>query len=516
MAQLKQAQYDKQQLYRTSPPASTPHLRVFPPTLSSISHSVHGQCEISLNLSRPGKFQAFLVVTPMDVPDALNYVVPLTAYGEAVELVLNKVDPLDFGTIPYGKKKTITRVLTNKGRVPSTYAITSKCNGIVASPHYGTLAPHQSVVVHISFLPNAKEDLRHQQQNGGGGKESGGESGARVQPPLTITGSHAKRTQRIQVYGNGGTCQLQFSTDTMEFDRCMLRRPTTKTITLTNSGTATLTVLSMTLNATESTYSSVFRQGDTWPASVPFDIHPRHTVVVPIVFEPPLQQQFTGLFTLETANSSGGRTVHEVLVRGQGRAVDLVVSTDALSFIHTIVGNSYSTSLQVKNTGDLPYKLSMAVVAHRGDGEDARKEEKRSFLEEKELSLHVGQVGQVGKLRESRIMLKEITCIVFVDNCFCDISFFLTIVIFGHVDLYFWHCFMTCTNSQRIDESAIARHHRSAPRNYFERVHSGKDHADLHPHTHHRHGSVDAVGIQPCVGGNSNSTCGGRRGLVLD
>ena len=113
--------------------------------------------------------------------------------------------------------------------------------------------------------------------------------------------------------------------------------------------------------------------------------------------------------------------MHEVLVRGQGRAVDLVVSTDALSFIHTIVGNSYSTSLQVKNTGDLPYKLSMAVVAHRGDGEDARKtkeEKQRSFLEEKDFSVQLGQVG--GKLSNG----------CFVGNgCFVDNGCFVTMVV---------------------------------------------------------------------------------------
>ena len=58
---LKKARHDKQHLYRISPPATTPHLRIFPATLPSISHSVHGNAEISLNLSRYVFFCLFFV-----------------------------------------------------------------------------------------------------------------------------------------------------------------------------------------------------------------------------------------------------------------------------------------------------------------------------------------------------------------------------------------------------------------------------------------------------------------------
>jgi hypothetical protein len=103
LSNLKKARYTKENLYRTSPSAATPHLRVFPSTLSSISHSIIGVIEVSLNLSRPGKFQATLVATPIGLPGAVEYSIPLVAYGESVELALNTVDALDFGIVPYGK-----------------------------------------------------------------------------------------------------------------------------------------------------------------------------------------------------------------------------------------------------------------------------------------------------------------------------------------------------------------------------------------------------------------------------
>ena len=398
MKRLNKARHEKQHLYRVAPPATTPHLRVFPSTMASISHSVHGTCDISLNLSRPGKFEATLMITPIGLPGAKIYCVPLIAYGESVALAFTDSGPLDYGIIAYGEKKIFTRILSNTGRVNTTFLITSKCTNIICTPHSGTLLPKQNVIIQISFIPDLKSDTvwrsnqlnkttndsTNNSTNNSTNKSTNGirndfvsselssVTGAVLQLPIVVTGSHSKRDQTIQVYGNGGEAKIKFSTETMEFDRCMLRRPTTKELRVTNVGTAILTITNVRLNASESTYASVFRKGDTFP-SFPITIQPNglDCLTIPIVFEPPLQQQFTSLLTIETAGSTSDC---EVLVRGQGRAVDLAVSTDALSFLHTIVGNSYETSIQVKNTGDLPYALTMTVISKRGEGENDAEE----------------------------------------------------------------------------------------------------------------------------------------------
>ena len=72
---------------------------------------------------RPGKFQAQLIITPLDLPGATPYVVPLIAYGESVDLVLNNLDPFDFGVVPYGVKKVLKKVLTNTGRIKTSFTV---------------------------------------------------------------------------------------------------------------------------------------------------------------------------------------------------------------------------------------------------------------------------------------------------------------------------------------------------------------------------------------------------------
>ena len=61
------------------------------------------------------------------------------------------------------------------------------------------------------------------------------------------------------------------------------------------------------------------------------------------------------------------RFFREVLVRGTGRAVDVALSTDALQFLNTIVGNSYEKTFSVRNTGDLGYAVKLTVRARPGE-----------------------------------------------------------------------------------------------------------------------------------------------------
>ena len=208
-----------------------------------------------------------MIITPLDLPGATAYVVPLIAYGESVDLVLNNLDPFDFGVVPYGVKKVLKKVLTNTGRIKTSFTVSlfffvfcffyffsqfenlnnifsqififpllnflifsfsknkklsSKCRGLIASPHHGELEPNQSIVITLTFLANKKEDQECMKSRGSlMTKVISKITGARLLLPLIISGSHAKRDQQIDVYGCGGESEMKFSTETLEFGcRC--------------------------------------------------------------------------------------------------------------------------------------------------------------------------------------------------------------------------------------------------------------------------------------------------------
>lgn len=189
--------------------------------------------------------------------------------GESCHLTFQNTSELDFGIIPYGQKKTLTRVLTNHGRVSTTYTLSTHCKHLLAKPHTGVLKSKESVVISLSFIPNQQHHQHHQQANAQPPSNSeqhltssttsstktisshtstirssvSSVTGAGRQESIVIHGSHSKRNAEIQVYGEGGISQLHVHQSTMEFDRCMLRRPTTKEIRMTNRGMFTKVIV---------------------------------------------------------------------------------------------------------------------------------------------------------------------------------------------------------------------------------------------------------------------------------
>lgn len=398
-------------MFQVAPPHTTPHLRVTPRAAPCISRSVHGHFEISLNLSRPGLFKASLIVEPQGMPGAMPYAIPFQCYGEVVDLAVDRgMDtPLDFGMVPFGERKILSRVVTNKGRVNTEFHVKTRCKGLASKPHSGSLAPGESVNIDFTYIPepplghhlhagssmledaNGRLESKNDEKigslnryaakpekgrdkgtKGKTSKENTGKksavTGALEQHPVVITSVHSASAISLAVFGSGGASKMYLSSVTLEFDRCMLRRPTTKHIRIHNKGNATLTITNIRLEASDSVYDGVFRRGDDWPGGFPITIDPggKDWLTIPVTFTPPLQQQFSALLVICT--SSGGDK--EVLVRGTGRAVDLAVSTDALQFLNTIVGNTYDKTITVRNTGDLGFRVKISVLARAGEQDD--------------------------------------------------------------------------------------------------------------------------------------------------
>ncbi len=408
-------------MFQVAPPHTTPHLRVTPREAPCISRSVHGHFEISLNLSRPGLFKASVVVEPQGMPGAAPYEIPFQCYGEVVDLAVDRgmETPLDFGMVPYGERKILSRVVTNKGRVRTEFHVKTKCKGLSSKPHSGSLAPGESVSIEFTYTPEpplgyhlhpgssmleddsglvdsteaekfgalnryaakpskgkgrgaSTKNITSNKSNKSVG-ETGKKStvtGALERYPVVIESVHSASAVSLSVYASGGASKISLSSITLEFDRCMLRRPTTKHLRIHNKGNATLTISNIRLEASDSVYDDVFRRGDDWPGGFPITIDPggKDWLTIPVTFTPPLQQQFSALLVISTSAGAD----KEVLVRGTGRAVDLAVSTDAMQFLNAIVGNGYDKTLTVRNTGDLGFRVKLSVIARSGEQDGIR------------------------------------------------------------------------------------------------------------------------------------------------
>ena len=335
-------------MFQVAPPHSTPHLRVWPRELPVISRGVLGDFEISLNLSRTGLFKACLVIEPQNMPGAEPYEIPFQCYGEVVEFAIDRGmnTPLDFGIIPYGERKKLSRIITNKGRVKTDFHVRTVCKGLIAKPHTGSLAPGERVKIQFEYLPEpilldptstgnitemditkhnkfatlnkyaAKPPKKKQSKTSTRRAQSlkkkkldekpqrkSSITGAIEQPPVIIESVHSASALTLAVYGSGGASKLSISSMTLEFDRCMLRRPTTKHIRIRNEGDAALIVTDLQLQCSDSVYDDVFQRGDDWPGGFPINIAPGNDwLTIPITFTPPMEQQFSALLIISCSS----------------------------------------------------------------------------------------------------------------------------------------------------------------------------------------------------------------------
>jgi hypothetical protein len=215
---------------------------------------------------------------------------------------------LSFGSVTVNSTATLPLTLTSSGTAPLTItAATVSGAGFTDSgaSFPVTLNPNQSVTLQVQFAPTT--------------------AGA-VTGQLTIASNSAGgSTTQVQLSGTGtaaATAQLQVSATSLPFGNVPVNSTATLTLRLISSGTAPVTVSSVTLTGTGFSDSG---------ATFPVTLNQNQSVTLNVQFDPTVAGAATGQLTI-TSNSTTGSTA-QVPLSGTGTAVphEIDLSWDAPS-----------------------------------------------------------------------------------------------------------------------------------------------------------------------------------------
>jgi hypothetical protein len=202
---------------------------------------------------------------------------------------------LSFGSVTVNSSATQSLTLTSSGTSSVTVnsvSITGAAFSIVAGTFPVTLTPSQSVTLQVEFKPTA----------------TGSTTGQLTISSNSTTGG----TAVVSLSGTGttGNSQLTLGATSLNFGSVTVNSSATQSLTLTSSGTAPVTVNSVSIAGAGFT---------TVGGSFPITLNPNQSTTLQVQFKPTTAGSVTGNLTINSNSASGGTAV--VSLGGTGTAV---------------------------------------------------------------------------------------------------------------------------------------------------------------------------------------------------
>ncbi len=253
---------------------------------------------------------------------------------------------LNFGNVTVNSAQMQTVTLTSTG----TTAVTINSVGVSGtgftlldgnSPV--TLNPTQTLTLHVQFDPAT--------------------SGAAI-GQLTISSNSASGSATVVGLSGSGIAtdppvnpQLTVSTASLSFGSVTVNTATTRSLTLTSTGTSPVIVNSTSI--TGAGFSIVAQ-------SIPVTLNPSQSVTLQIQFDPTATGSVNGQVTINSNSITGG--IASVALSGIGAAASpqLTISSGSLSFGNVTVSSATRQSLTLTSTGASPVTVNSVTIT--GDG----------------------------------------------------------------------------------------------------------------------------------------------------
>ena len=245
---------------------------------------------------------------------------------------------LNFGTVTDGT--TVTQTLTLKSTGTDAVTIKSDSIGgtgfsISSSTLPATLSPGQSITLQVSFHPSA----------------AGTASGT-----ISISSnSSGGGTSTVSLNGTGDSSQLTVSASTIAFGNVDLNAASTKSLTLTGSGTTALTV-----NSVKLTGAAFSMKG----AAFPVKLSPGQTVTLQVGFDPTVTGAARGTITISSTSSIS--SMNTVSLSGTGVSPQLTVSANSLTFGNVTRNTTSTKTLTLTSSGTAAVTVKSAVPKGTG------------------------------------------------------------------------------------------------------------------------------------------------------
>jgi hypothetical protein len=291
-----------------------------------------GTLEVASN--SPGEALISVALSGTGVPVQVNECVPT-------------IDPasLQFGSVELGNTLSLTTTVTNNGTLECAVdATVSSSSGefSLASGVMFTVAPGASANVGVNYTP---ADL---------GDDAG---------QLTLTFPNSNINVPLSGTGIELPADISVSPLSVDFGAVTVATSATDSVTISNDGSAELTVNSLTLlGASEFSLSG--------PPATPFAVAAGTSVDLIVEYAPLNDGLDTG--TLEVASNSPGEALISVALSGTGVPVQVnacvpVVDPASLQFGSVELGNTLVLTTAVTNNGTLECTVNAAVSISSGE-----------------------------------------------------------------------------------------------------------------------------------------------------
>jgi Abnormal spindle-like microcephaly-assoc'd, ASPM-SPD-2-Hydin len=246
---------------------------------------------------------------------------------------------LSFGSAAVGKTMTQSISVTNMGKENVTVSqVAASGTGFSVSGFSGTttLSAGQSLSLPVSFSPT----------------QPGSMTGS-----LKITSNATNSPTMIPLSGTGVESQLSVSPSSVNFGSVTTGKTSSQTVTISNSGTASLTITSVAVSGTG--FSDP-------PTTLPLTIPAGSSSTLPISFAPTAAGPFAGTLTLVNNSATPSVTVALSGTGTTAQTLQLSASPTSLSFGSIAAGTSATKTVTLTNTGTGSVLLSNDSVTGTG------------------------------------------------------------------------------------------------------------------------------------------------------
>ena len=244
-----------------------------------------------------------------------------------------------YGSIVDGQTKSQTFTLTNTGNASLTISqltVSGAGYSVSGLTTPKTIAAGGSTTFSAVFAPTTAGSL-----NG----------------TITISSNAPNSPATIALSGTGvaSTVTLSASPTSLSFGNVNAGSSSTKSVTLTNTGNASVTISQITVGAKDVSQTGV---------TTPVTLTPGQTQTMNVKFSPTAAETVTGNVTV--TNSQGGSTV--ISVSGTGLQAGITLTPSSAAFGNVVVGATNSQTIQISNPGNTTLTITQANVTGAGFG----------------------------------------------------------------------------------------------------------------------------------------------------
>jgi len=272
---------------------------------------------------------------------AQPYTVTLTGNGVGIPVIVVDPTDLDFGSININSISTKTVKVRNTGNAPLVISSiqflgTDAASFTLASPDVTfTVNPNESYDLQISFIPTTI-----------------GNKSARV----VLNHNSAGSNSTINLSGIGVNAAITIQPNSLDFGDILVSSSSSKSIKISNNGSATLTINSLSIAGTNQTMFSLVSA----PAT-PLSVAPGSSVDLNISFSP----SSVGSKTAELIISSNASSVDSrIPLSGRGVAPGFSITpSPTLDFGSINVSASKNGNITITNTGTAPLLVSNLQIS---------------------------------------------------------------------------------------------------------------------------------------------------------